>query len=479
MTYKNTKRQAEVEITSFSKKGNGLGKFTIQDGSTREAEIPFTMPGDRVQACLTKRRAGLSSGQLEEILQTAPNRIAPRCVHFGVCGGCRWQHVPYSEQLQIKQDLVRKYFRDLLSDAIEFRPIVPCDPPWEYRNKMEFSFSSDSHQNKYLGMVMDSSRGKVFNLTECHLVNPWYSKAVETVRQWWLETGLEAYHPYRNTGSLRTLIVREGQRTGDRLVMLTVSGNPDYALKKHQLESFVAMLKQAIMPKDSATLTIFLRIQQIAKGMPTNFYEMLLFGPDHLREQLNIQIQKTSPTQTIEFTVSPSAFFQPNTRQAEKLYSLALQMVEINRESTVYDLYCGTGTLGICAALYAKEVIGIELSPESSLDARTNAKNNQISNITILTGAVNEVINQRKKSDPLPAPDVIMVDPPRAGLDPEVIRQLLEIGAPKLLYISCNPATQAQNIAELVQGGYRLKAIQPVDQFPQTVHVENIAIMEK
>lgn len=478
MTDRKPKRQAEVSITRFSKKGNGLGKYIIQDGTSREAEIPFTMPGDQVQASLVKRRAGLSSGQIEEILQPAPSRIAPRCIHFGVCGGCRWQHVPYNEQLEIKQNLVKNSFEGLLSNTVNIGQIVPCDPPWEYRNKMEFSFSSDAAQNKYLGLVMDSSRGKVFNLTECHLVNKWFADAVQAVRGWWQETGLEAYHPYKNTGSLRTLIVREGQRTGDRLVMLTVSGNPDYALKKHQLERFVELLKQTIMPKE-ATLTIFMRIQQIAKGMPTNFYEMLLFGPDHIRERLTIQVQKGSPEKTIEFTVSPSAFFQPNTRQAEKLYSMALQMVEINPDSVVYDLYCGTGTLGICASYYAKQVIGIELSPESSLDARTNAKNNQIENITTLTGAVNNVINQRRKTDPLPLPDVIMVDPPRAGLDPEVISQLLEINAPKLLYISCNPATQAQNIAKLVEGGYHLKAIQPVDQFPQTVHVENIAVLEK
>jgi len=479
MTYKKINRKAEVAISGFSKKGNGTGKYIIQDGSSREAEVPFTMPGDVVRVELTSRKAGVSSGRLEEILKPAERRIAPVCKHFGICGGCRWQHIPHSDQLEIKQNLVKKYFNSIL-EGVALRPIVSCDPPWEYRNKMEFSFSSDAAQNKYLGLVMDSSRGKVFNLTECHLVTSWFAKTVETVRQWWVSTGLEAYHPYKNTGALRTLIVREGQRTGDRLVMLTVSGNPDFAVKKHQLESLVTVLREAISPENpSATLTIFLRIQQIAKGMATNFYEMLLFGPDHLRERLTIQAQKNQPHRTIEFTVSPSAFFQPNTRQAEKLYTLALQMVDINPDSIVYDLYCGTGTLGICASSYAKQVIGIELSPESSLDARTNAKNNQIQNVTILTGSVNDVINERRHKDPLTPPDIIMVDPPRVGLDPEVIRQLLEMSAPKLLYISCNPATQAQNIAELVQGGYRLKAIQPVDQFPQTVHVENIAILEK
>jgi 23S rRNA (uracil1939-C5)-methyltransferase len=314
-------------------------------------------------------------------------------------------------------------------------------------------------------LILDSSRGKVFNLTECHLVNSWFAEGVQAVRKWWKENELEAYHPYRNTGSLRTLTMREGQRTGDRMVFLTVSGNPEYALRKHHIESFVAYLRDAIEPLDSE-LSIFLRIQQTAKGMTTNFYEMHLHGPDHIRETLHVS------GKPLTFKISPVAFFQPNTRQAEQLYSTALHLSGIPDNGIVFDLYCGTGTLGICAAQKAKQVIGIELSPEACLDAVANAKANGIDNIDIRCGSVSEVLQTIKLH-----PDLVMVDPPRAGLDSKAIRLLIDLKPKMILYVSCNPVTQAENVAAFLEAGYQLKVIQPVDQFPHTTHVENIVIL--
>jgi 23S rRNA (uracil1939-C5)-methyltransferase len=262
--------------------------------------------------------------------------------------------------------------------------------------------------------------------------------------------------------------------------MLTVSGCPEYALNQHHLDSFVAFLRDAIEPVDpSHTLSIFLRIQQAVKGSETNFYEMLLYGPDHIRETLHIQTDTHTAPQSLNFDVSPSAFFQPNTRQAEKLYSVALQMLEIPSDSVVFDLYCGTGTLGICAARKAKEVFGIEISAESSLDARTNAKKNQLDNVKIVTGPVRDVIARMRKEGTLLSPDVVMVDPPRSGLDPDTIQHLVDLNPSKILYISCNPTTQAENVAVLATLGYIVTAIQPVDQFPHTVHIENIVILQR
>jgi 23S rRNA (uracil1939-C5)-methyltransferase len=464
----------EVEILQFTKKGNGLG--TTSGETVKQVEVPFTLPGEKVRALLRRKKGGAYSSQLEEILIPSPLRIAPRCVHFAVCGGCRWQHMSYWDQLKIKQEKIQSLFAPLLPSGIDILPIVPCDPPWQYRNKMEFSFSEDISGNKYLGLIMDNSRGKVLNLTECHLVNPWFIQALKAVKAWWGETDLQAYHPHADKGSLRTLIMREGMRTGDRLVMLTVSGRPEYALQKHHLESLVAFLQDAVEPVDpSSTLTIFLRIQQAVKGMETNFYEMLLYGPDHIREILNIQTAKEVAAIPLTFDISPSAFFQPNTKQAEKLYSLALQMLEVPSDSIVYDLYCGTGTLGICAAKQAKRVIGIEISPESSLDARTNAAKNRLSHVEIITGAVRDVLKQKT----LPLPDIVMVDPPRSGLDADTIKHLIDLSPQKILYISCNPETQAENVKELQKAGYVIKAVQPVDQFPQTVHIENIMVLHK
>lgn len=465
----------EVEISSFTKKGHGLGHTT--DEKKRKVEVPFSIPGDTVLAMLGGKRHGTFNSKLKEVVKPSPERITPRCIHFASCGGCRWQQMSLETQLNLKQETIENLFRPLLPPDFKINPILSSDP-WQYRNKMEFSFSSDSSGKEYLGLIIDGSRGKVLNLSECHLVNPWFIDTLNATRSWWKESGIAAYHPHTNTGSLRTLTVREGKRTGDRLVMLTVSGNPDYAIHKSKLESFVAFLRDAIEPIQGK-LSIFLRIHQAVKGQETTFYEMVLHGEDHINEILSIQPSPHMEPKSLNFTISPSAFFQPNTTQAEKLYSLALQMLEIPQNSVVYDLYCGTGTLGICAAPYAKHVVGIEITPESVLDARTNATENGLKNTTFLNGSVRDVMHKIMTEKSHPLPDVVMLDPPRVGLDTDTLNYLVEIQPKKILYISCNPTTQAPNIAFLMQHGYHIKAIQPVDQFPHTIHIENIVTLEK
>lgn len=480
MTREGSYRVVELEIVERSKKGNGIGFFSLGDDKLYRAEVPFTIPGDVVRAALVNKRFGSYRGRLEEIIKPSPQRIEPRCTHFGSCGGCRLQHISYAQQMQDKETLIRSTFQPLLSPSVLIHPITPCDPPWRYRNKMEFSFSQDISKKKYLGLVMDSSKGRVLNITECHLVNPWFMDGLKAVRAWWNESDLEAFHPYSNRGSLRTLIMREGRKFGDRLVMLTVSGNPDYALNNQQLQSFTAFLRDAIEPVNPpGSLSVFLRIQQTGKGMSTNFYEMLLHGPDHIREILTIQTDPNTPPSSIEFNLSPTAFFQPSTQQAEKLYSLALQRAQIPKDGVVYDLYCGTGVLGICAAKTAKQVIGIDISPEAALDARTNAARNGLNNVTIICGAVRYVLSQILNEKTYPMPDLIMVDPPRSGLDPKAMEYIFQLSPPKVLYISCNPETQANNIVEFIAAGYSIESIQPVDQFPQTPHIENIVVLSR
>lgn len=478
MSNRTPQKSVDAHIVAFTKKGYGLGM--IDEEMQRPVQVPFAMPGDKVRVALQRKRSGVFASRLEEVLAPAELRTEPRCVHFGVCGGCRWQHIPYQEQLRLKQEAVEKLFRPLLPAEMAVKPIVACDPPWHYRNKMEFSFSSDAAGNRYLGLIIDSSRGRVLNVTECHLVNPWFAETLQAVRQWWQDSGLAAYHPYTDTGALRTLTVREGKRSGDRLVMLTVSGNADFALNRQQLESFAACVRSVAQPADEASrLSIFLRIHQAVKGMVTNFYEMLLHGPDAIREVLYVQPDVAKETSALTFSVGPSAFFQPNTQQAEQLYSLALQLLQVPADSVVYDLYCGTGTLGICAAKSAKQVLGIEISAEAALDARGNVTANRLANVTILTGAVRDVVAKVRQEQSFPHPDVVMVDPPRSGLDPDTVRHLCELAPKKILYISCNPTTQAENVKELQAAGYRIEVVQPVDQFPHTVHIENIIVLSR
>lgn len=321
--------------------------------------------------------------------------------------------------------------------------------------------------------MMEGSKGRVLNLQECHLVSSWFIDILKKVREWWNESNLLAYHPLKNRGSLRTLTLREGLRSQDKMVCLTVSGNPDFALNKSQLQSFVKACVSAGGPVVSGALSIFLRIQQVMKGMPTQFYEMQLLGPDVIHEELYLF------DKTLRFQISPSAFFQPNTRQAELLYQRAFELVKLDTSMVVWDLYCGTATLGIAAASRAKYVIGIELQPESVLDARANIELNQLKNIEIIQGDVGKTLKKLQEEESVPYPDLIMVDPPRAGLDSLALSLIKTIAPQTILYISCNPETQAANIKVLCDSGYFISALQGVDQFPHTFHVENIAVLRK
>lgn len=469
-------RIAQLKITEFSKEGQGKGIWHPQEGQPQPVEVPFSMPGDEVSVRLLKKKGGIYHSQPVEWLHLSEDRVTPRCRHFGHCGGCRWQHIAYEDQLKQKEAFIHRYLDPFLHADTAWHSIVPCHPPWQYRNKMELTFSSDKAGHRYLGLILYGTRGHVFQMQECHLTREWAIDAVEVVSQWWADSALDAYHAGGDKGSLRTLTLREGERTGDRLVMLTVSGNPAYALNQKQIDHFVAVLRQAIEPVlPEQKLSIFLRIQQIAKGQRTQFYEMLLYGSDHIREILHIETAHNE-RHSLHFRISPSAFFQPNTRQAEQLYSRAIQLMQAPAGGVVYDLYCGTGTLGICMAKQAKEVIGIELSPESALDARENVKHNHLSNISIRTGDVGHLLAFLLQDKQL-RPDIVMIDPPRVGLDSRALEHLLAMKAPLLTYISCNPATQAANLEILVKGGYRMRSVQPVDQFPQTIHVENIVVL--
>ncbi|MBT7461129.1 MAG: 23S rRNA (uracil(1939)-C(5))-methyltransferase RlmD, partial [Waddliaceae bacterium] len=274
-------------------------------------------------------------------------------------------------------------------------------------------------------------------------------------------------HP-KDKGTLREVMFREGKNTGDRMAVLTVSGNPDYALVHDDIAAFVEAIR-ASCEDENHKVSIFIRIQQLVAGKPTEFYEMHLYGPEYVREILDV-----GDRGAITVNISPAAFFQPNTIQTEKLYALALEHADITEEDVVYDLYCGTGTIGLCVSKAAKKVVGIELSPEAVLDARENIKDNNIENMEVIQGDVGTAL-----ADVDDNVDVVIVDPPRSGLDEDAIANILRLRPKKIVYISCNPKTQAKNVADIVAEGYSLTSIQPIDQFPHTPHIENIVIADR
>ncbi len=375
------------------------------------------------------------------------------CKHFPSCGGCTSQDIPYNSQLEVKEALIQSLY-----PASQILPIIPCKNPWHYRNKMEFTFSQNKAGDKFLGLILRKSRGKVFNLEECLIAPPDYPEILSRVRTWWKTTRLPAFNFRSGEGTLRTFTLREARRTGQKLALLTVSGDPRFAPTQSQLNQFVQALNDPAM-------SIFLQVHQAIKGQPTQFFEMHLSGPTHILEELTLH------NRLYQFKISPTSFFQPNTEQAETLYQTALSFPTLTPDTTVYDLYCGTATLGILSASLVKQVIGIELNPHAVFDGTMNAELNNLTNLRLYRGDVAEVLSK----EALPAPDLVILDPPRIGLDPPALALLKKLLPPQILYISCNPKTQAENLSQLPE--YNIVHIQPVDQFPHTPHIENIVYL--
>lgn len=372
--------------------------------------------------------------------------IPPKCLHFGSCGGCLFQHVPYQDQVVQKQNFIKNLF------GLEPDPIISCEPHWGYRNKMEFSFSEAKDGKKFLGLFQKGARGRVVQLEECFLTGSWFLDALKKVYEWWQRSGLKAYRPFANEGLLRTLTLREGVYTGEKMLVLTISGNECEVVYPF-LEEFTKLFEEC----DS----LILRKQFVQKKVPTRFVEETLLGKSFIYECLQDEEGKKW-----KFKIRPSSFFQPNTHQASLLLQQAVKHIE---GGTVFDLYCGTGSIGIFASSKATKVVGIEIVPDSIRDAKDNMEENKITNMEVVLGDV------EKELVKIPTrPDTVIVDPPRAGLTDKTIEILKEIGPKKIIYISCNPVSQVENCVKL---GYKILSLQPVDQFPHTPHIENIAIL--
>lgn len=388
--------------------------------------------------------------------QITENYVVPRCFHFGSCGGCKSQDLNYDSQLKEKalavQDLFAEYF-------VQNQPIVGPENPWHYRNKMEYTFSQDKKGERFLGLIMAKSRGRVATLQECHLTPSWYIEVLQKVHAWWSQSSLHAFHARLDKGSLRNLIVRGSQ---NKLVMLVVSGNEQYALSKEDVTGF----KQAAM-LDKQT-SVYLCVQKAVKGQVTTFSDEHIAGPQYLLEDMHIH------GHAYTFAISPRAFFQPNTRMAERMYADIVSLLDLRGDEQLLDLYCGIGTIGSVLAAHVKEVIGVEINESAVEDAQRNIALNKINNMQVFAADVGKFLQGYSLGF---RPDVIVVDPPRVGLDDKSIAYINETKPEKLIYVSCNPTSQKENIAAL--SGYQIEKIIPYDQFPHTRHVENIVLLKR
>ncbi len=459
-----------LTIEKLCDRGHGVAR--LPDMPRKKVEIPAVLPGEVVTVTMRRRRRRLRKAKatLLALLTPSKERVEPRCAHFGSCGGCAIQQMEYGAQVRYKEANLRRAFEPLQLERALFHPIIEAPELFDYRSKMEFSFSEDLAGNRYLGLVMSGGKGRVLTVTRCHLASSWFSEVLAAVRAWWSGIALSAYHPPKGTGHLISLVLREGYHTGSRLIMLVVSGDPLFALNRDDLASF-----QEAVADLAGGCALFLQIKQAARGVPTQLFEMHLSGPDKFFEQIHIDCY--GKKRVVDLHVSPSSFLQPNTRAAGGFYSRAIELLDLKGDELLLDLYCGIGSIGLACSAFVRKVVGIEINPYAVYDARFNAIKNGMANIEIHKGDVGEVLGKLGEVEPL-LPDVVVVDPPRSGLGGVAVAQLLKLGADKICYISCNPESQARDLALLLQD-YQVVAVQPADQFPHTVHLENIVILRR
>ncbi|MDP2624578.1 MAG: 23S rRNA (uracil(1939)-C(5))-methyltransferase RlmD, partial [Candidatus Peregrinibacteria bacterium] len=396
-------------------------------------------------------------------------RVTARCKHFNFCGGCTWQSLAYEDQLKFKEGIVRETLNHLggfPEDVVErvMRPIIGISDPWYYRNKMELSFGLSDEGELKLGFHLPKRRYDVLNVEECFLQSATVAELVGAVRRFAIAEGLTVFHGKRNEGLLKNLIIREGKNTGELMVNLETSMDEFKAI-----ERFATLLTAGVW-KGRINSLIWTRVKQ-ERGTKTQREHQVLSGEAVINEEMHLETGRR-----LRFEISPDAFFQPNTKQGEVLYATALELAGLTGEEVVYDLYCGTGTIGLFCAHKAKQIYGFEVVKNAIVNARENATRNGIKNAEFEVADVKKLVKQKWS---IPKPDVVIVDPPRAGLEGDVCEPISKLGAQKIVYVSCNPATLARDLQLLTQLGYRLELVQPVDMFPQTYHIENVALLVK
>ncbi|MDQ3571867.1 MAG: 23S rRNA (uracil(1939)-C(5))-methyltransferase RlmD [Actinomycetota bacterium] len=431
--------ELELRIESLAQGGRGIARRA--DGFV--IFVTGGLPGDLVRARIDKSKRGYAEAGAVELIEPSPERVGDTCVHEGEpCPGAPWQGLPYDRQLVYKAEQVEEALRRLGSlDGFEAETIVPAVRPWRYRNKLEYSFG-DRDGDAILGFHPRGNWREVVDVEDCHLASEDNNAARNAIRAWAQAEGIPPYDSQDDRGVLRNLVVREGIRTGQTQTRLVTA--------------------PAEFPRPPVDLHT--QIEGLSGGTdgPTG-----VLGEEYLEEELC----------GLRFRISHAAFFQTNTEMAERLYAIAGEYAGLTGTGRLYDLYCGIGTIGLSLASQAAEVWGVESVPEAVADAERNAKRNGIANARFLTADAR--LGIRPLIDEAGKPDVLIVDPPRSGLSKKIVRRVLECEAPRIVYVSCNPTTLAPNAAQLVEAGYELKRIRPVDMFPQTPHVECVALLER
>ena len=458
-------RGAEVELTveKFADQGKSLARF---DGYV--VFVPGGVPGDRVRVRVVKSKKKYAEARLIAMLDPSPLRTEPRCFYYGTCGGCKWQHVGYEAQLEAKQRSVREAFihHGDFTD-IEVHPTLGAEATYFYRNKMEFSFSThrwlapqeiatgeDFDTDFALGLHVPGNFYKVLDLNECHLQSELSVRLVNGIRAFAKMQGWKPWNIRSHEGFLRHLVIRQGTHTGEAMVNLVTNGFEEAPMAE------LAVYLQMEFPEVTTFVnTINTGPAQTAYGEAVH----TIFGPGVIHDRIG----------PYRFEIASNAFFQTNTRQAERLYEVARDFAGLRPDDRVYDLYCGAGTIALFIAGHVRHVVGVELVEEAVENARANARANAVDNCTFVSGDLLKVFTPDFIAEH-GKPDVLIADPPRAGMHPKVVKQIARLRPERFVYVSCNPLSQARDLS-MLREVYDVEAVQPVDLFPHTHHIESVA----
>ncbi len=453
-----------IIVTDYAAEGKALAKI---DGKV--IFISGAVPGDVVDIFLTKNKKDWAEARVIEIKQPSTERQLPFCKHFGLCGGCKWQMLPYAKQLQYKQQEVEQNLKRIGKvDLPELMPIVGADDDKHYRNKLEFTFSNKRYllpeemateettlQSNALGFHVPRLFDKIIDIQECFLMDDVNNSIRNTVRDFALLHNFTFYDVRQHTGWLRNIVIRYCT-TGELMVNIIFNTEDEENRK---------LLLDDLLLKVPSISTLLYTINPKFNDTIYDLTPVTYFGKGYAIEKL----------ENFSFKISPKSFFQTNTKQAEKLYQITRDFAGLTGNEVVYDLYCGTGSIGIFLSQGAKKIIGVEAIEDAIEDAKENAALNAINHTHFFAGDVIKICNDEFFATH-GKPDVVITDPPRAGMHEKLVNKLLNIEAPKIVYVSCNTATQARDIG-LLNEKYSVKKIQPVDMFPHTHHIECVVLL--
>jgi len=466
----------KLKIEDYAFEGKGVARVPLEEGEKNFVIfVHGAYPGEVVEAMITRKKKNFAEAKLQKILVSAPFRTVAKCQYFGVCGGCRQQDLQYEKQLEFKKAQVLEAFRRIAGlDDFEVEEILPSEKIYGYRNKMEFSFSDKrwltkeeieanaeiKNRNFALGLHIPKMFDKVLDIKECFLQSPVGNEILNFTREFFLKRDIPPYSTRTHSGFLRNLVIKQSARTNDLMVNLVTAGSDEILMKEYT---------EALLSNVKGITTVFNNVNLKKSQTAYGDYERIYYGKGFIYDYIG----------DYKFRISANSFFQTNTLQAERLYNTVLRFASFRGDEIVYDLYAGAGTITIFISKYVKEVIGLETAESSIADAAVNAELNDVSNMRFFSADLNKSFLHVIESNNLSLPDIVVLDPPRSGMNPRTVKDIVKLAPRRIVYVSCNPTTQARDIRLLVDSGYRLFKIRPVDMFPHTYHIENVALLGK